>query len=435
MVTVCPEHSTSPPGSHTISNCSCAASMYMFNNNRCERCPPSSTSAVGSTTVTSCICHINFYLSLSGYCTNTVVTTNTTSNNSSSSGDSTLFHMTTTGAASTAACCGCPPGTSSEAGVTSASCCVTNEAKTHQTTNTPNDNGADMSVETVKAVCTGTCSDNKECTSHHCGLAHPVTGAGRYCCHPYDWFIAAVNNNNSNNNSTNRTTPLTVVGDVVDDVVGTVGVRINDVVGTASGCLSCNMDGTCAYCNKHYYLNHHRCIACPTHSINRKTGSTNYIDCSCASGMYMSPTHPHCFNCPTNTTSKHGACGVGNCSICISGLYKSNRVCSKQLQAIYNGRSCPVMCDSCPLHSSSFQGSLSVSDCRCRRSMYMYNTTHSDHRCFWCPLNSDAHMGSVGFQSCQCRKGMYMSSGQCVACPVDSVGSVFGSINVTDCKV
>ncbi|EKX35814.1 hypothetical protein GUITHDRAFT_50744, partial [Guillardia theta CCMP2712] len=156
------------------------------------------------------------------------------------------------------------------------------------------------------------------------------------------------------------------------------------------------------------------CTACPEGMTSRLTGSASILDCRCTSGKYMDPKSGACLACPGGT---------------------------------YNNESrltfCATGCATCPIHSTSVQGSSSRSDCVCEAGFYDAEAAARSST-----QGSNATIASslaAGPDCRRCAEGSYSNgtgstvcNEECAMCPGGSYSSMGGSTSCTtsgpDCR-
>ena len=88
------------------------------------------------------------------------------------------------------------------------------------------------------------------------------------------------------------------------------------------------------------------------------------------------------------------------------------------------------MCQWCPTHSTSWAGSTSIAQCKCRWNYWMdFNLS----QCIQCPADSWSPHGSTSPSQCKCNINHYDDSGTCKDCPQNSQ-SLSGADTLNDCK-
>lgn len=231
---------------------------------------------------------------------------------------------------------------------------------------------------------------------------------------------------------------------------------------TSSGACVCNAGyegASCTACVAGFYKSvtgSGFCTQCPTSKSTPGTAATDVSACEC----------------PIGTT---GANGVGECTNCIVGTYKS-----------VTG---PGICTSCQTHSSSVQGSTSSTACLCvigyfglagqtctacgagtykdttapassctvcpTSTYYTGTTATSVNACVMCTRNSTSVQGSTLASDCKCTAGFYTApyvnatvttcelclpgtfklygAGACSLCPAGKFASTSGGITAEVC--
>ena len=144
-----------------------------------------------------------------------------------------------------------------------------------------------------------------------------------------------------------------------------------------------------------------------------------------------------CQDCPTGSSSSHGAVGPGNCT-CLAGYGTTDNSggtsCEQCVENTYKSTDGNFECTSCPSSSTSPPGSTLLQDCRCKVGY----TGPDGGPCTACPAGKyKAESGSAACTDCDA--GKYSSTlaltteAECDTCPSNS-GSASGSTSLEQCQ-
>ena len=193
------------------------------------------------------------------------------------------------------------------------------------------------------------------------------------------------------------------------------------------------------------------CLQCPGNSSSTP-GSTSPVDCLCNPGFYTDNctdcqmdthvaclpcprgsfksdhSHSACTTCPAGTsTAAAGAIDAGACSPCPRNTYADEAL-----------ESAVVECTSCPVHSTSSEGSVSVLDCSCdpgftgARNMSQcvacgngkYKPFAGNEACIACPPGTEGNATDTAhtsiFECVSCAANRYEENSVCKDCPTNS---------------
>jgi len=394
--TICPDSTTSPIGTSSISGCVCVANFYGDYTN-CQACPSDATSMVGSTSIQDCACTPNLYR-VNNICVNCP------SQSISPSGSLTILQCQCAQNywldVFSSQCTYCGLNEVSPFGSTSMSACGCDS--------TSYDTGAScVSCPSNAQLANNGATDISACACNSNFWLDSKTGICQVCAAT---SLAAAA-------STSQTQCKCPVQRYMDGAFTQCLSCPGNSIRSSSGATSIAQ----CLCNPNYYLSGGLCLGCPANSARSTIGGSRIEDCLCDQDHYLDYGTGLCSACGAGFVAAVGSIGVGSCGCAVNTFLNTSNPITPQ-------------CSTCPTGASTDVGNTAgYESCSCLSNQYLTPTA-----CTICSPGMTSPTNSLSEQqSCTCAPGDYKKDNVvgCVQCPMYSFTEqqVGGARAVQDC--